>query len=55
MPTYEFRCNKCEKTFSLNLSISGYERKKTFSCPHCKSKSVKRIFSNFTVVTSKKS
>ncbi len=55
MPTYEFKCNKCEKKFSLQLSISDYERKKSFTCPHCKSKSVKRIFSGFTAVTSKKS
>lgn len=55
MPTYEFKCSKCEKKFSHQLSISDYERKKSFTCPHCKSKSTKRIFSNFTAVTSKKS
>ena len=54
MPTYEFKCNKCEKKFSLQLSISDYDRKKTYTCPHCGSTNTKRIFSGFTAVTSKK-
>ena len=55
MPTYEFKCKKCEKTFSLQMTISEYGKKKSFACPHCKSTSVMRIFSSFTAVTSKKS
>ncbi|PIW69124.1 MAG: zinc ribbon domain-containing protein [Ignavibacteriales bacterium CG12_big_fil_rev_8_21_14_0_65_30_8] len=55
MPSYEFKCNKCKKKFSLQLSISDYTQKKSFACPKCKSKSVDRIFSGFTAVTSKKS
>ena len=55
MPNYEFKCKKCDKTFSQQMTISEYEKKKSFACPHCKSKSVKRIFSSFTAVTSKKS
>ena len=54
MPTYEFKCNKCKKKFSLQLSISEYEKIKSFACPDCKSKNTKRIFSGFTAVTSKK-
>jgi putative FmdB family regulatory protein len=55
MPVYDFKCNKCNKTFSLQISISEYSSKKTFTCPKCKSKSVKRVYSDFMAVTSKKS
>lgn len=54
MPTYEFKCKKCNKTFSIQMTISDYSTKKSFACPHCKSRSVKRIFSSFTAVTSSK-
>ena len=55
MPAYEYRCNKCNKVFSLQMAISEYEKKKSIKCIHCKSISVKRIFSKFTAVTSSKS
>ena len=55
MPTYEFKCKKCNKAFSLQMSFIEYEKKKSFACPKCKSKTVRRIFSSFTAVTSKKS
>jgi putative FmdB family regulatory protein len=54
MPTYEFYCEKCKKTFTLILSISEYEKKK-YSCPECKSKNLKQQISSFQTVTSKKS
>lgn len=54
MPTYEFKCKKCNKVFSLQMTIADYSTKKTFTCPKCKSRSVKRIFSGFTAVTSSK-
>ena len=28
MPTYEFYCEKCKKSFSVVLSISEYDKKK---------------------------
>ena len=55
MSTYEFKCNKCEKKFILQIPMSEYDRKKTYPCPHCGSTNTKRIFSGFTPVTSKKS
>jgi putative FmdB family regulatory protein len=55
MPTYDYKCKKCNKVFSLQMTISDYEKRKSFACPHCKSKSVKRIYSRFTAVTSSKS
>ena len=55
MPVYEYRCNKCKKVFSLQMTISEYIKKKSIKCSHCKSGSVKRIYSTFSAVTSSKS
>lgn len=55
MPTYEFKCLKCEHVFSLQMTFSEHDLKKPIICPNCKSENVIRIFSNFTAVTSKKS
>jgi len=54
MPTYEFVCDKCKKSFSLILKLADYEKKK-FNCPKCKSKKVKQIITGFQTITSKKS
>ncbi|MEJ5359646.1 MAG: zinc ribbon domain-containing protein [Desulfobacterales bacterium] len=54
MPTYEFYCEACKKSFALFLSLSDAEKKK-IACPECKSRKVKRQISTFQTVTSKKS
>lgn len=54
MPTYEYMCNKCNKPFTLLLSISEYEKKK-IRCPKCKSTRVKQQITSFQTITSKKS
>ena len=54
MPTYEFVCEKCNKTFTLTVAISDYEKKK-MKCPKCGGKKVKQLISSFQTVTSKKS
>lgn len=54
MPSYDFKCEKCNKNFTLTMMISEYERTK-IRCPKCKSTRVKQQISPFQVVTSKKS
>ena len=54
MPTYEYACKKCNKKFSVMLSISEHETAKV-SCPKCNGKSVKQMISSFTAKTSRKS
>ncbi len=54
MPIYEFYCEKCNKTFSLSLTIPEYTKRKKFQCPNCKSKKVKRQISSFQTITPKK-
>ena len=54
MPVYDFLCEKCNRSFSVTLSISEYERK-AFRCPKCKSKRVKQQITPFQTKTSRKS
>jgi putative FmdB family regulatory protein len=54
MPTYEYKCEKCKKRFSLMMTISEYEKKK-IRCPKCKSVRVKQQITSFEAITSNKS
>lgn len=54
MPTYEYRCEKCGKRFSVVESISRHGRKRP-ACPKCKSVKVEQQFSPFFAKTAKKS
>lgn len=54
MPTYEFRCSKCNKKFSLVMSMAEYGKKKP-KCPKCGSSKVEQQIQPFFAVTSKKS
>ena len=54
MPTYEYRCDKCNKRFTVVKSISEHDRGRP-SCPKCKSRKVRQVFSPFYAKTIKKS
>ncbi len=54
MPNYDFQCLKCNKKYSLSLSIKEREEGK-FKCPKCGSKRSQPRFGNFYAKTSKKS
>ncbi len=55
MPTYEFICRDCQKTFVLVMLISEYEKNPKPACEHCGSKNVDAMVPRVTVITSKKS
>ena len=57
MPTYEFRCEKCQKLFEQVWSLKDYDRKikGKQKCPTCGSSRVVRAISMVQVKTSKKS
>jgi len=56
MPTYEFICTECKKTFSKVMSMGEYSKRKQFKCPSCESsRHVQRKVTSFFAVTSKKS
>ena len=54
MPTYDFVCEKCKKSFSMVLKLAEYEKKK-YRCPKCQSKKLKQKISGFQTITSRKS
>jgi putative FmdB family regulatory protein len=54
MPTYDYRCENCAKTFSLTLSMSEHD-KGNIACPGCKADKVVQLYSAFYAKTSKKS
>jgi putative FmdB family regulatory protein len=47
MPIYEYACEKCESEFEVEQRITDSPVK---SCPHCKSKKVKRLISRTSFV-----
>ena len=40
MPTYDYKCNKCEHTFE---TLQGIHDDILVKCPECKKKSLKRL------------
>ena len=54
MPTYEYRCEKCGKTFDRQERISEHGRSRP-ACPHCKGRKVTQVPGSFFAKTSKKS
>jgi len=51
MPTYDFKCRKCNKKFTTTVRIAELKRVK---CPKCKTGSPDRVWESFTVLTKKK-
>ena len=54
MPTYDYRCQACRRSFQIVQTISAHEKAKS-KCPKCKSTKVERVLSVGFVKTSKKS
>jgi putative FmdB family regulatory protein len=54
VPTYQYRCEKCGKSFERTETITEHEAAKA-KCPKCDSKKVTQVPGRVHVVTSKKS
>jgi putative FmdB family regulatory protein len=54
MPTYDYLCKACKKTFTRTMTMAGHDKARV-GCPKCKSKKVEQQFAGFFAVTSKKS
>jgi len=54
MPSYEYRCPKCNKKFTLILSIGEHDAGKA-KCPKCGGKKLEQLITAFQVKTSRKS
>jgi putative FmdB family regulatory protein len=55
MPTYEYQCKACNRTFSVIQTLAEHEKGKP-ACPKCKTKrDVKQLMSTFSAQTGRKS
>ena len=54
MPTYEFVCTECNKTFTSVMSVAEMEKGNAV-CPHCKSKKTEQKPAAFFAMSAKKS
>jgi len=54
MPTYEFLCTKCQKEFSVTMTMREREKKKP-ACPGCGSTELETLMGSFFAKTSRKS
>ena len=54
MPTYQYRCGKCGKTFERVETMSDHGAKRP-TCPACRSRKVEPQLSAFFAKTRKKS
>lgn len=53
MPTYDYRCEKCHKAFSVELTVRQHDTRR-IACPKCGSHAVKQQISPFFAITSHK-
>jgi len=54
MPTYEYRCGKCKKTFTVIIRLKDYEAGNV-KCPKCKGKRhLTQQITHFMTKTSRK-
>jgi len=54
MPTYEYLCPKCNKKFTVILSIKDHDARKA-KCPKCGGKQLQQLITSFQTKTSRKS
>jgi putative FmdB family regulatory protein len=54
MPRYDFKCAKCGAEFEKQMTVAEREKVR-LTCPTCKSRSVRPVFSAFFAKTSRKS
>jgi putative FmdB family regulatory protein len=54
MPTYDYKCEKCGKRFTVVQRMSEHSGRSP-ACPKCKSRSTRQVPSAFYAKTAKKS
>jgi putative FmdB family regulatory protein len=54
MPTYDYYCRDCDRTFTVQLSLKDHDTG-SVCCPNCKDTRVEQVMAPFVAVTSKKS
>ena len=54
MPSYDYKCTKCNEKFTVILSIREHDAGEV-KCPKCGEKKVEQLITTFQVKTSRKS
>ncbi|HXG04203.1 MAG TPA: zinc ribbon domain-containing protein, partial [Candidatus Binatia bacterium] len=54
MPLYEYFCEKCQKEFTLPMTISQHDRGEA-ACPTCGGRDLRPLVGTFFAQTSRKS
>ncbi|MCB1168604.1 MAG: hypothetical protein KDK33_20785 [Leptospiraceae bacterium] len=52
MPYYDFRCEDCNQTSEVKLSLAEKEKGAEVECPHCHSKKMNQLFAAVAVGSS---
>lgn len=52
MPFYDYRCESCEETFEVRLSMSESGQGNPRVCPACGARETRRVFGSFYAGTS---
>lgn len=55
MPSYDFECEKCGKTFTVKQTFEEHDRSKRVKCPKCGSTKSRQLIAAVCAKTSKKS
>jgi putative FmdB family regulatory protein len=55
MPTYEYECRQCKKTFTDRQTFQEHDEHKQVKCPKCDSTDVRQVIGRTFAKTSKKS
>jgi putative FmdB family regulatory protein len=55
MAIYEYRCNDCRKRFTVTRLISEHERRRNPTCPKCRGRNTRQVFTAFFAKTASKS
>ena len=54
MPSYEYYCRQCDRTFTVHMSLKDHETEEV-RCVYCQGTQVEQVLTSFVAVTSKKS
>lgn len=55
MPSYDFTCQDCGRTYEVRLSMSAYSDGEGRVCPDCSSTNVERAYTAVNVIAGGKS
>jgi len=52
MPSYEYYCRQCDRTFTVHMSLKDHETEEV-RCVYCQGTQVEQVLTSFVAVTNK--